>query len=196
MVPDSEFTIDYWVSSFESFTQYVSYLGQLEPVNGTVAQRLRLDTVQVFNLLLGDKSVRHWNYFHITERAQRSSRIYSTVGQIAASLNLAQRETPPSDTADPSVVVFQTKRCHWSTPKEDVIEFVFPGELNITIPFEGRQSPRSDGQRQRVGSQVYATAVLIRNLHPYLSLDFPLNSHIFTVVIEDQRELRNTIRYV
>ena len=166
----------------------MSNLAEIEPVNGTVAERIKDDSVEVLNILIARKSKQIWDYFPITERKQILSSIASAVAQIAVTLNLAKVEMASSSNGS---VVFQTRKVDQPSPT-GAIEFEFIGELNITIPFITEL--KSVGT-SRVES-VYATAVLVKNLFPYLSFDYPINSHIFAVAIEGRKELPSKIRYV
>src|SRR5699024_9517370 len=133
----------------------------------TAKETVRL-SLEVLQKLIENANI--WQSLPISERSQHASDIYLAIEHLAELSNTKQLTNYISQ----NQVKFMTTS--FVVVNGGNMELHFDEEFSFRIPF--------DGLGFQPGETIFLSVALIRDLFPYLSYDYKMNSQILTVMIE------------
>ena len=172
--------LDQWIKAFENFNRFVKHIPQYSgQINPNSAQSIVTHSVGILDILVDKPSI--WDNFPIFERVQHATDIYSAIGTLSVLINTKLIEKDFSK----NNVKFDTRS--FEVVDGASMQYSFESEFSYEIAY--------DGLGYKAGERIFATSALVKNLSPYLSMEYVVNSKIMSVVVQDQLQRKHDIWY-
>ncbi len=171
--------INLWNNIFYDFAKWSNKIDYIKTeINKTISLKFRDLSLNILDMLLNETNV--IKFFPITEKVQLINSIYKSIATLSKQLNFVN-----------AISSYKSYFFHFQTNN-------FFSNKNITFKFEKELYIKihSATLSKFDSNDVFATAVLFKNMANYFSFDYQINSNIFAVIYENESITNQKIEFL